>query len=194
MLPRKVFHDHPVSIQLQDRNDLGHFGAQNHNSFASAASHSTLRKRRRPIHPIEAMSLVAVKNLFFHRKLVQNDQSSPARPYTGPLGWNSSSEQPLLSNNATRFEEPDENSDIESQHTAVGTSENPYGNLHVGFGPIIRDFTIGLSDGLTVPFALTAGLSALGRTDVVIYGGIAEIIAGAISMGLGGWLGAKSEL
>jgi VIT1/CCC1 family predicted Fe2+/Mn2+ transporter len=59
---------------------------------------------------------------------------------------------------------------------------------------IISDATIGLSDGLTVPFALTAGLSALGSTHVVIYGGLAELIAGAISMGLGGYLGAKSEL
>ncbi|GAB7358363.1 hypothetical protein MBLNU230_g2433t1 [Neophaeotheca triangularis] len=58
---------------------------------------------------------------------------------------------------------------------------------------IIADATIGLSDGLTVPFALTAGLSALGDTKVVIYGGFAELVAGAISMGLGGYLGAKSE-
>ncbi|KAF2483894.1 VIT family-domain-containing protein [Neohortaea acidophila] len=57
----------------------------------------------------------------------------------------------------------------------------------------ISDATIGLSDGLTVPFALTAGLSALGDTHVVIYGGLAELIAGGISMGLGGYLGAKSE-
>ncbi|KAH9825617.1 calcium transporter [Teratosphaeria destructans] len=58
---------------------------------------------------------------------------------------------------------------------------------------IISDATIGLSDGLTVPFALTAGLSALGQTKVVIYGGFAELVAGGISMGLGGYLGAKSE-
>ena len=58
---------------------------------------------------------------------------------------------------------------------------------------IISDATIGLSDGLTVPFALTAGLSALGDTNVVIYGGLAELIAGGISMGLGGYLGAKGE-
>ena len=58
---------------------------------------------------------------------------------------------------------------------------------------IISDATIGLSDGLTVPFALTAGLSALGDTNVVIYAGLAELIAGGISMGLGGYLGAKSE-
>jgi VIT1/CCC1 family predicted Fe2+/Mn2+ transporter len=58
---------------------------------------------------------------------------------------------------------------------------------------IISDAIIGLADGLTVPFALTAGLSAIGDTRVVIFGGFAELIAGAISMGLGGYLGAKSE-
>lgn len=58
---------------------------------------------------------------------------------------------------------------------------------------IISDATIGLSDGLTVPFALTAGLSALGDNKIVIYAGIAELIAGGISMGLGGYLGAKGE-
>jgi hypothetical protein len=58
---------------------------------------------------------------------------------------------------------------------------------------VVSDAIIGLSDGLTVPFALTAGLSALGDTRVVIFGGTAELIAGAISMGLGGYLGAKSE-
>lgn len=57
----------------------------------------------------------------------------------------------------------------------------------------ISDATLGLSDGLTVPFALTAGLSALGNTRLVIFGGLAELIAGAISMGLGGYLGAMSE-
>ena len=60
-------------------------------------------------------------------------------------------------------------------------------------GRIVSDAIIGLSDGMTVPFALTAGLSALGDTKVVVFGGLAELIAGAISMGLGGYLGAKSE-
>ncbi|PWY92585.1 vacuolar iron transporter Ccc1 [Aspergillus heteromorphus CBS 117.55] len=60
-------------------------------------------------------------------------------------------------------------------------------------GRIVSDAIIGLSDGMTVPFALTAGLSALGDTKVVVFGGMAELIAGAISMGLGGYLGAKSE-
>jgi vacuolar iron transporter family protein len=58
----------------------------------------------------------------------------------------------------------------------------------------ISDAILGLSDGLTVPFALSAGLSSLGTTKIVILGGLAELVAGAISMGLGGFLGARSEL
>jgi VIT1/CCC1 family predicted Fe2+/Mn2+ transporter len=58
---------------------------------------------------------------------------------------------------------------------------------------LVNDATIGLSDGLTVPFALTAGLSALGTTKLVLYAGAAELIAGAISMGIGGYLGARGE-
>lgn len=58
---------------------------------------------------------------------------------------------------------------------------------------VMSDLIIGLSDGLTVPFALTAGLSSLGDTKLVITGGMAELVSGAISMGLGGYLAAKSE-
>ena len=58
---------------------------------------------------------------------------------------------------------------------------------------MISDAIIGLSDGMTVPFALTAGLASLGDTRLVVLGGLAELIAGAISRGLGGLLGAKSE-
>jgi VIT1/CCC1 family predicted Fe2+/Mn2+ transporter len=57
----------------------------------------------------------------------------------------------------------------------------------------LADFTMGFADGLTVPFALTAGLSSLGQTDTVIYAGMAEICAGSISMGIGGYLSAKGE-
>ena len=52
---------------------------------------------------------------------------------------------------------------------------------------------IGLSDGLTVPFALTAGLSSLGESKLVVLGGIAELIAGALSMGIGGFLASQAE-
>lgn len=58
----------------------------------------------------------------------------------------------------------------------------------------LTDFTLGFADGLTVPFALTAGLSSLGHTDTVIYAGMAEICAGSISMGIGGYLAARGEV
>ncbi|TFK20625.1 DUF125-domain-containing protein [Coprinopsis marcescibilis] len=58
---------------------------------------------------------------------------------------------------------------------------------------VVRDIVIGLSDGLTVPFALAAGLSSLGESRLVVLGGVAELIAGAISMGIGGFLASQSE-
>src|SRR5438132_11677745 len=58
----------------------------------------------------------------------------------------------------------------------------------------VRDVVIGMSDGLTVPFALAAGLSgAVGSTGLVVVAGLAEIAAGAIAMGLGGYLAARSD-
>ncbi|HXQ93870.1 MAG TPA: VIT1/CCC1 transporter family protein [Thermoplasmata archaeon] len=58
----------------------------------------------------------------------------------------------------------------------------------------IRDIVIGMSDGLTVPFAIAAGLSGvLAATHLVVTAGLAEIVAGSISMGLGGYLAAKSD-
>jgi VIT1/CCC1 family predicted Fe2+/Mn2+ transporter len=59
---------------------------------------------------------------------------------------------------------------------------------------ILSDFTLGFSDGLTVPFALTAGLSSLGSSNTVIYAGLAELCAGSISMGISGYLAALDEL
>ncbi|KAG1750399.1 VIT family-domain-containing protein [Suillus paluster] len=58
---------------------------------------------------------------------------------------------------------------------------------------VVRDVVIGLSDGLTVPFALAAGLSSLGTSRLVVVGGVAELIAGALSMGIGGFLASQSE-
>ncbi len=58
----------------------------------------------------------------------------------------------------------------------------------------IRDIVIGMSDGLTVPFALAAGLSgAVNTTRIIVTAGLAEIAAGSIAMGLGGYLAAKSD-
>jgi len=59
----------------------------------------------------------------------------------------------------------------------------------------VRDFVIGMSDGLTVPFALAAGLSgAVDSNAIVITAGLAEIAAGSIAMGLGGYLAGRTEI
>jgi len=65
---------------------------------------------------------------------------------------------------------------------------------HLKSSDALRDIVIGMSDGLTVPFALAAGLSgAVNNTDVIVIAGIAEIAAGSIAMGLGGYLAGKTE-
>jgi VIT1/CCC1 family predicted Fe2+/Mn2+ transporter len=65
---------------------------------------------------------------------------------------------------------------------------------HFTSSETVRDIVIGMSDGLTVPFALAAGLSgAVTATRIVVTAGFAEIAAGAIAMGLGGYLAAKSD-
>ena len=65
---------------------------------------------------------------------------------------------------------------------------------HVTSSAALRDFVIGMADGLTVPFALAAGLSgAVDSTGLIVTAGVAEIAAGAIAMGLGGYLSAKTE-
>ena len=65
---------------------------------------------------------------------------------------------------------------------------------HLSSSEFITDIVIGMSDGLTVPFALAAGLSgAVSSNTVIITAGIAEIVAGSIAMGLGGYLAGKTE-
>jgi VIT1/CCC1 family predicted Fe2+/Mn2+ transporter len=64
---------------------------------------------------------------------------------------------------------------------------------HFTASELVRDVVIGMSDGLTVPFALAAGLSALAGTKVIVTAGLAEIAAGSIAMGLGGYLAARSD-
>ena len=71
-----------------------------------------------------------------------------------------------------------------------------YGDIeqHFAGSDTVRDVVIGMADGLTVPFALAAGISgALTSTHIVVTAGIAEIAAGSIAMGLGGYLAAKSD-
>jgi VIT1/CCC1 family predicted Fe2+/Mn2+ transporter len=72
--------------------------------------------------------------------------------------------------------------------------QTPHVEKHFTASETVRDIVIGMSDGLTVPFALAAGLSgAVDATGIVITAGLAEIAAGSIAMGLGGYLAAKTD-
>jgi VIT1/CCC1 family predicted Fe2+/Mn2+ transporter len=65
---------------------------------------------------------------------------------------------------------------------------------HLKSSDLLTDVVIGMSDGLTVPFALAAGLSgAVDSTSIIVIAGIAEVAAGSIAMGLGGYLAGKTE-
>lgn len=65
---------------------------------------------------------------------------------------------------------------------------------HASSPATVRDIVIGMSDGLTVPFALAAGLSgAQTPSSIVVLAGIAEIAAGSVAMGLGGYLAARTD-
>jgi len=93
------------------------------------------------------------------------------------------------------------NVDLEAQKTSLEVREGSKGtsslrSLWARFKPsarVIGDFTIGLSDGMTVPFALTAGLSFLNDPKLVVVAGLAELVAGTISMAIGGFLAARGE-
>ena len=69
-----------------------------------------------------------------------------------------------------------------------------HNEVHLQSSDMLRDIVIGMSDGLTVPFALAAGLSgAVDKSSIIVIAGIAEIAAGSIAMGLGGYLAGKTE-
>jgi len=73
-------------------------------------------------------------------------------------------------------------------------SEKQHAESHFQASDVIRDVVIGMADGLTVPFALAAGLSgSVPTTTLVVTAGIAEVAAGSIAMGLGGYLAARTE-
>jgi vacuolar iron transporter family protein len=70
----------------------------------------------------------------------------------------------------------------------------PHNEEHLTSSALLTDIVIGMSDGLTVPFALAAGLSgAVSSSSIIVIAGIAEICAGSIAMGLGGYLSGKTE-
>ena len=72
--------------------------------------------------------------------------------------------------------------------------QTPHVEKHFTASETVRDIVIGMSDGLTVPFALAAGLSgAVEATSIIITAGLAEVAAGAIAMGLGGYLAARTD-
>ncbi|MDQ2805362.1 MAG: VIT1/CCC1 transporter family protein [Chloroflexota bacterium] len=72
--------------------------------------------------------------------------------------------------------------------------QTPHIEQHFTAGETVRDIVIGMSDGLTVPFALAAGLSgAVTSTAIIVTAGLAEVAAGSIAMGLGGYLAARSD-
>lgn len=76
--------------------------------------------------------------------------------------------------------------------------QTPHTERHFTASDVVRDIVIGMADGLTVPFALAAGLSGglAGIADpngIIVTAGLAEIAAGSIAMGLGGYLAAKSD-
>jgi VIT1/CCC1 family predicted Fe2+/Mn2+ transporter len=70
----------------------------------------------------------------------------------------------------------------------------PHVEKHFTATEAVRDVVIGMADGLTVPFALAAGLAAaVSSTKIIVTAGLAEIVAGAIAMGLGGYLAARTD-
>ena len=72
--------------------------------------------------------------------------------------------------------------------------QTPHIERHFTSSEVVRDIVIGMADGLTVPFALAAGLTgAIAHTGIIVTAGLAEIAAGSIAMGLGGYLAAKSD-
>lgn len=75
------------------------------------------------------------------------------------------------------------------------TSAHPHPETHFTDSESVRDIVIGMSDGLTVPFALAAGLSgAVESSGIILTAGLAEVAAGAIAMGLGGYMAGRTDI
>ncbi|KAL2886839.1 Vacuolar iron transporter 1.1 [Ceratocystis lukuohia] len=109
---------------------------------------------------------------------------SPAVPTHGDVESGAYVAPPVLARTSSSLLSSSETSTLNSS----GSSSSSSGN-----NDVLRDIIIGFSDGLTVPFSLTAGLSSLGSTKLVIMGGLAELFSGMISMGLGAYLAASTE-
>ncbi|KAL8953636.1 MAG: hypothetical protein Q9222_000522 [Ikaeria aurantiellina] len=165
------------------------------------------------------MSLVSVKNLIWYGRAIpqQHPKTTPSAPNST---YQKNLERKVTAQHTEKSAESSWISSTSSVDVEAGaditavpecTASNPhrdpfssklkYWSRHGyaafrAFRPtprMISDAIIGLSDGMTVPFALTASLSAIGNTRIVVLGGVAELIAGMVSMGVGGGLGAKAE-
>jgi VIT1/CCC1 family predicted Fe2+/Mn2+ transporter len=140
------------------------------------------------------MSVVAIKNLvasYFQKSRLDDELErvnglleSGQSPYGSIEGQDRASARANEERAIETAKNNVDSDDYESQEEGFFNKFDPR---------VMSDIIIGLSDGLTVPFALTAGLSSLGDTKLVITGGLAELVSGAISMGLGGYLAARSE-
>ncbi|ODV62649.1 Ccc1p [Ascoidea rubescens DSM 1968] len=132
------------------------------------------------------MSLVAVKNII---SSVISQQKLKSNPDNKSLNYNT-----YDSSNYGSTSSCEDYNYFDRSQTIADEDNDSNSQSSSTFDPrVMSDIIIGLSDGLTVPFALTAGLSSLGDSKLVITGGFAELVSGAISMGLGGYLAAKSE-
>ena len=81
-----------------------------------------------------------------------------------------------------------------SDHAIPHAAHHHHAERHFTGGEFVRDTVLGMADGLTVPFALAAGLTgAIESTGIIVTAGVAEIAAGSIAMGLGGYLAARSQ-
>ncbi|KAL9001084.1 MAG: hypothetical protein Q9188_005530 [Gyalolechia gomerana] len=168
------------------------------------------------------MSLILLKSLLWSRRPVASSSKTDTAPsrsvvppisnvFIPPLASEKKTEETCVSNSGVDLEAQTTTDGISSTSTepSKGNSRAPSSsssNVRVFFrqkciaiknfrptARMVSDAIIGLSDGMTVPFALTAGLSSFGDTRIVQLGGIAELVAGMISMGVGGALGAKAE-
>jgi VIT1/CCC1 family predicted Fe2+/Mn2+ transporter len=75
------------------------------------------------------------------------------------------------------------------------SASSPHTEKHFTDSEAVRDIVIGMSDGLTVPFALAAGLSgAVDSSGIILTAGLAEVAAGAIAMGLGGYMAGRTDI
>lgn len=153
------------------------------------------------------MSIVALKNAVVN-SLSSDKSSQDTKRLILSASSNNQNYGGTSTGNSSNNNSDDRGSDLASEEQSIqlhtqddndrnsqtSSQKTVFSSLFNRFDPrVMSDMIIGLSDGLTVPFALTAGLSSLGDSKLVITGGFAELVSGAISMGLGGYLAAKSE-